>query len=146
MTNLHIWAAVCLYYYLNWNTVIQISDACTTRSDVIAIKEEMDRRLKQFGSEGIGLCRKRREVFSQAFGKYRHTKTTWGCFTEKGIDFRWNHQTSINKLRWKREAFVSCLRRAELNIWGLWVSILQRHRSWNQASAEAPTRYWGLGI
>ncbi|CAG7832040.1 unnamed protein product [Allacma fusca] len=45
----------------------KISNDCTIRCDVIALKKKFDERLKDSGIDQIGICRLRREYFDQLF-------------------------------------------------------------------------------
>jgi dynein light intermediate chain len=45
----------------------KVSNDCTIRKDVISLKQTFDERLKEFGTDEIGLCQHRREYFAQLF-------------------------------------------------------------------------------
>jgi len=60
-------------YYRTWNEgnflwIQQVSSTPATRLDVIALQEELDKRLKQRKARDSGICPVRRELYTECFG------------------------------------------------------------------------------
>jgi len=64
-------------YFREWTEggqlwVQQVSSTPATRLDVVALQEELDRRLQQRQARETGICPVRRELYSQCFGWFVH--------------------------------------------------------------------------